>query len=55
MSLGVPAHSAWPLAKSGKGWWRLSSSIPVHHAMDNSWFEKQGLIKLTEQMTLVKG
>ena len=34
ISLGVPAHSAWPLANSGKGWWRLSGSIPVHHAMD---------------------
>ncbi|MGV8948682.1 MAG: group II intron reverse transcriptase/maturase [Candidatus Paracaedibacter sp.] len=55
MNLGVPAHSAWPLAKSGKGWWRLSGSIPVHHAMDNVWFEQQGLISLTKQGALLKG
>lgn len=54
ISLGVPAHSAWPLAKSSKGWWRLSISIPVHHAMDNVWFEQQGLINLTQQRALLK-
>jgi RNA-directed DNA polymerase len=48
MSLGVPACSAWNLAKSGKGWWRLSGSVPVHHAMNNAWFDKQGLINLTK-------
>jgi hypothetical protein len=41
------------LAKSGKGWWRLSKSIPVHHAMNNDWFEEQGLIKLTKQWYLL--
>lgn len=46
MGLGVPADSAWNLARSGKGWWRLSRSIPVQHAMTNSWFEEQGLINL---------
>jgi RNA-directed DNA polymerase len=55
ISLGVPAHSAWPLAKSGKGWWRLSKSIPVHHAMNNAWFEQQGLMNLTKQRALLKG
>ena len=54
ISLGVPAQSAWPLAKSGKGWWRLSASIPVHHAMTNAWFEEQGLISLLQKIALVK-
>jgi RNA-directed DNA polymerase len=55
MSLGVPACSAWNAAKSGKGWWRLSKSIPLHHAMTNDWFEIQGLINLTRhQNALVK-
>ncbi len=53
MSLGVPACSAWNLAKSGKGWWRLSKSIPVHHAMSNDWFETQGLINLTRQQNVL--
>jgi RNA-directed DNA polymerase len=46
MNLGVPACSAWSLAKSGKGWWRLSKSIPVHHAMSKVWFKEIGLIDL---------
>jgi len=54
MGLGVPAQSAWSLAKSGKGWWHLSKSIPIHHAMDNAWFEQQGLINLTKQGALLK-
>lgn len=53
MELGVPAHSAWNLAKSEKGWWRLSRSIPVHHAMNNDWFEGKGLINLTKQRALL--
>lgn len=53
MNLGVPGYSAWLLAKSGKGWWRLSESIPVHHALNNTWFKKQGLINLTQKTTLV--
>jgi RNA-directed DNA polymerase len=54
MSLGVPACSAWPLAKSEKGWWRLSRSIPVHHAMDNDWFKEIGLVNLSSIRTMVK-
>ena len=54
MSLGVPACSAWNLAKSGKGWWRLSSSPAVHHGMNNAWFEEQGLINLAKQRALLK-
>ena len=54
MSLGVPAHSAWSVAKSGKGWWHLSRSIPVHHAMSNAWFKEIGLIDLLSIKALVK-
>ncbi len=54
MGLGVPAQSAWTLAKSGKGWWRLSKSVPVHHAMTNAWFEERGLISLLQKIALVK-
>ena len=48
MELGVPAQGAWAVAKSGKGWWRLSMSIPVHHALNNTWFKEQGLVNLTD-------
>lgn len=53
IKLGVPDSSAWRLAKSGKGWWRLSRSIPVNHAMNNAWFEEQGLINLMKQRALL--
>ena len=53
MSLGVPARNAWILAKSEKGWWRLSVSIPVHHAMNNSWFREIGLINLMPNKALL--
>jgi RNA-directed DNA polymerase len=49
MNLGVPPQSAWTLAKSGKGWWRLSMSVPVHQAMSNDWLRKQGLVCLTDK------
>ena len=51
--LGVPARSARVLASSGKGWWRLSMSPPVSHAMNNAWFEKQGLVSLAKQRVLL--
>lgn len=51
MSLGVPKYSAWPLATSGKGWWRLSKSVAVHHAMNNTWFKEEGLINLYTRQT----
>lgn len=54
ISLGVPARSAWPLAKSGKGWWRLSKSIPVHHAMNKAWFKEIGLKDILPDKALVK-
>lgn len=54
IKLGVPADSAWSLARSGKGWWRLSRSIPVQHAMTNKWFEEQGLVNLLKATNLLK-
>jgi RNA-directed DNA polymerase len=53
MKLGVSTANAWSLAASGKGWWHLSKSIPVQHAMNNAWFEKQGLINFTKQRALL--
>jgi RNA-directed DNA polymerase len=50
ITLGVPAHRAWPLAKSEKGWWCLSKTPQVHEAMSNAWFDEQGLINLRKSM-----
>jgi RNA-directed DNA polymerase len=46
-SLGVPEWTAWILARSGKGWWRMAQSPPAHHAMNTSWFSRLGLVTLT--------
>ena len=54
IQLGVPPERAWPLAKSSKGWWRLSKSIPVHEAMNDAWFGKLGLVNLSQRWSLLK-
>lgn len=45
-SLGVPKWNSWILALSGKGLWRKSGSPQVQQAMNNNWFEQQGLYSL---------
>lgn len=44
MSLGVREDSAWMLALSGKGWWRLADTPQAHRGMSLSWFKQMGLI-----------
>lgn len=46
IKLGVTHNSAWMIAKSGKGKWRLSRTPQVQQAMNNNWFNKQGLLSL---------
>lgn len=43
---GVPDWNSWILALSGKGWWRKSGMPQAQTAMNNKWFEDQGLINL---------
>lgn len=47
MQLGVARHNAWKLAKSSKGWWRLSHNPTIDMAMPNKWFEGLGLFSLS--------
>ena len=44
--LGASPSLAHRVASSGKGWWRLSLTRPVHQAMSATWFAKQGLVSL---------
>jgi len=44
---GVPEWSAWLLALSGKGWWRLAGSPQAAQAMTLKWFQEQGLVCLS--------
>ena len=48
-SLGVPEWSAWMLALSGKGWWRLSLTPQSARAMNVAWFRRNGLMSLSSQ------
>ena len=49
MEQGVPEWRSWLLALSGKGWWRMSGTPQAHEAMPIQWFEKVGLINLTNR------
>jgi RNA-directed DNA polymerase len=44
MGLGVREDSAWMLALSGKGWWRLADTPQAHRAMSLDWFKNEGLL-----------
>jgi RNA-directed DNA polymerase len=53
--LGVPEWRAWIGALSGKGWWRLSDTPPIHEGMSNTWFDSQGLVNLTRRYVQLQG
>jgi len=46
---GVPEHSAWAVALSGKGKWHLARTPQAHSAMPTKWFSSVGLISLEQQ------
>lgn len=46
IDLKVPKAKAWALAKSNKGWWRMSLNHTIHKALSLQWFHNQGLISL---------
>ena len=52
--LGVSTINAKRMGSSGKGWWRLSHTAAVQHALSNAWFVKQGLINLESKAALVR-
>jgi RNA-directed DNA polymerase len=53
-SLGVPAWRAWPLAWSGKGWWRMAGSPQATESMSNAWFESIGLVNLVRRYAALR-
>ena len=44
MNEGESERSAWRLALSGKGRWRLADTPQAHRAMSLSWFKESGLV-----------
>lgn len=51
VELGVSVQNAWKLAKSSKGWWRLSLNPNIHTAMSNVWFDRSGLVSLEKKVS----
>ena len=51
---GVSVNVAWSTAGSSKGWWRLARTPAIQQAMSIDWFNRQGLINLERQTTLLK-
>jgi len=45
---GIANGSAWSVACSGKGWWRLSLTNQVHKAMGIGWWRLNGYAGLYE-------
>jgi RNA-directed DNA polymerase len=58
VELGVSVQNAWNIARSSKGWWRLSLNPIINMAMSNEWFRNLGLVnmetKVTEFRNLIK-
>ncbi len=52
---GVQEYSAFMLALSGKGWWRLSRTHQANQAMPNGWFDRQGLISMEKECLKLNG
>ena len=51
---GISQQDSWKLAKSDKGWWRMSFNPVAHKAMSIAWFSFQGLKSLTQLFVLYK-
>ena len=52
IKLGIKARNAWNLAKSNKGWWRLSLTPQLNQAMSNQWFEDKKTLAQLRTKTL---
>jgi RNA-directed DNA polymerase len=46
---GVVEWSAWEVALSGKGWWRLAHTPQAHGAMNLQWWKQAGLRSLLDR------
>ena len=52
-SRGVPKWRTLLIASSGKGWYKLACSPPVHEAMNLAWFDDIGLFCLHTNYCLI--
>lgn len=47
LSLGVPKDKAYEWGNSRKGYWRIACSPILHRALDNAYWQKEGLKSIT--------
>ena len=52
--LGLDADSAFNLAYSGKGPWRLSRTAELHRVLDNAFWRKQGYTELASRYLIIR-
>ena len=48
-SCGIPERSAWATAACSRGWWGKVFTPGAKHAMDQTWFDRLGLISLMQR------
>lgn len=51
---GVSERLAWNIGRSSKGWWRLSKTPTLNHALPNEWFREKKLFSLLESYEKLK-
>ena len=48
--LGMPEGKSWNAIMYSGGWWKLSNKVVIKQAMNNSWFNEQGLHSLATSL-----
>ena len=49
---GISVRNAWNVSKSAKGWWRISRSPVLFHAMPKRFFDSLGLLTLRDLQSI---
>jgi RNA-directed DNA polymerase len=45
-SFDIPVQKSWNVVMYSQGWWHMSKKVAVSHAMNPTWFARQGLLSL---------
>jgi RNA-directed DNA polymerase len=53
-SLGLKELDVWGAAGSRKSYWRTAGSPPLHKALSNAYWQKQGLVSLADRYQAVR-
>lgn len=53
--LGIPDHKAWEYANTRKGYWRISGSPFLHHAISTKRLERRGYVSMSTLYAMARG